>query len=63
MESLLRKKGLTNIELSELTNLSVMTISNARRGKGITLLTARKIARALGESIDTIWPLQDTEAA
>ena len=52
----MKEKGVTSADLSEQTGLTKMTISNARRGKNITILNARSIAAALKVSVDEIWP-------
>jgi lambda repressor-like predicted transcriptional regulator len=57
----MREKGMTSAELSEQTGLTKMTISNARRGKNITIINARVIAKALASSIEEIWPTEDSE--
>lgn len=58
----MKKKGVSSTELSEQTGLTKMTISNARRGKNITILNAKVIAKALDSSIEEIWP-PESEAA
>lgn len=67
LEQIMKDKDITSADLSKLTGLTVMTISNARRGKGITLASAQMISEVLGESIETIWPTknedEETEAA
>lgn len=62
LEQIMKKKGVSSTELSEQTGLTKMTISNARRGKNITILNAKVIAKALDSSIEEIWP-PESEAA
>jgi transcriptional regulator with XRE-family HTH domain len=64
INEIMESKNISTVQLAELTGLTSMTIGNARRGKGINVKTAQKIARALNESIEKIWPLnEEGEAA
>ena len=52
----MRKRGITQEQLSKMTGINQGTLSKIIKGKGITLKTARKIANALTYPIDYIWP-------
>ena len=57
LELIMHKKGLTQKDLSLLTNIpqnDISKIINDR--KDIYLTTAQKIARAVGSKVDYIWP-------
>lgn len=53
-----KKQGLSQTQLGEITELDQSDISKIERGliEGITLINAGKIAKALGHSIEYIWP-------
>ena len=55
IDQIMKDKGLSDRDLSEITGLPSMTIGNARRGKNITLANALRISRALGQPLDKIW--------
>ena len=63
IDEFMKRRDLSADELSELAELTTMTISNARRGKGLTLRTAIKIAQALKASVDEIFYVQEETAA
>ena len=56
----IRKKqnNMTQEQLGEITELDQSDISKIERGMitGLTLMNAAKIAKALGHSIEYIWP-------
>jgi transcriptional regulator with XRE-family HTH domain len=53
-----RKQGITQEELGKITEIDQSDISKIETGKimGLTLINAAKIAKALGYSIEYIWP-------
>jgi len=56
LELIMHKKGLTQKDLSRLTGIpqnDISKIINDR--KDIYLVTAQRIARAVGEKVDYIW--------
>jgi len=56
LELIMHKKGLTQKDLSRLTGIpqnDISKIINDR--KDIYLVTAQKIARAVGSNVDYIW--------
>lgn len=63
LEQIMKDKGVSAADLSNMTGLTVMTIWNARQGKNITLKNARIISEALGEPIETIWPKDEEDEA
>lgn len=54
----MRKQNLTQQELSTLTGIDQSDISKIISGKKerLTLISAAKIAKALGHSLEYIWP-------
>lgn len=57
MQSIMKLKRITQEELSKKTGLEQSEISRImNERKEIMLKTAKKIARALGEPIEYIWP-------
>ena len=55
-------KGVSDPELAFMTGLNRMTIYKSRLGGNVTIKNAKAIAKALGESVDAIWP-EDEEVA
>jgi len=53
-----RKQDITQDKLGEITEIDQSDISKIERGviQGLTLINAAKIAKALGHSIEYIWP-------
>jgi transcriptional regulator with XRE-family HTH domain len=49
-------KSINQVELSKRTGISQSEISRIVNGKEIKLATAKKIARALDEAIEYLWP-------
>lgn len=50
-------KRITQIELSKMTGIPQCDISKIiNNQKNLHLSTAKKIARALGKSVDYLWP-------
>lgn len=62
MLDIMERKNISWREIIEITGLTRMTLSNASKGKGVTLATAQAIAKALGESVETVWPTEETAA-
>jgi len=58
IKQIMRKQGLTQNDLAEITGIDQSDISKIIAGKKerLTLLSAAKIAKALGHSIEYIWP-------
>jgi len=58
LKQIMRKQGITQVELEGITGIAQPDISRIILGKkeGLTLLNAAKIAKALGHSIEYIWP-------
>lgn len=58
IKSIRRKQRITQEMLAEITGLDQGDISKIELGKkpGLTLINAGKIAKALGHSIEYIWP-------
>jgi transcriptional regulator with XRE-family HTH domain len=48
--------NLSQEALARRADLSMMTVNRVERGRIPSLATARKIARALGRTVDEIWP-------
>lgn len=55
---IMRKQGLTQMDVEQITGIDQSNISKIIAGKkeGLTLINAAKIARALGHSLEYIWP-------
>jgi plasmid maintenance system antidote protein VapI len=53
--------GVTQEWLAQQTGLQPNTISRIVNGQMPTLRNARKIAKALGTSVDVLWPPDDEE--
>ena len=52
-----KKQKLRQVELAEMAGIDQSDLSKIENGKkSLTLETAKKIARALGHSIEYIWP-------
>jgi transcriptional regulator with XRE-family HTH domain len=62
IDAIMKEKGFTDGDMSEITGLPRMTIGNARRGKNITLANALRISKALGKPLDEIWGLSKPES-
>ncbi len=57
IREIMKKRGLTQEDLSEMTGIDQSTLSKIiNEKKAITLDTAKKISSALGFSIEYIWP-------
>jgi len=58
LKQIMRRQGITQVELERITGIAQPDISRIILGKkeGLTLLNAAKIAKALGHSIEYIWP-------
>jgi len=57
IREIMKKRGLTQEELSEMTGIDQSTLSKIiNEKKTITLATAQRISSALGFSIESIWP-------
>lgn len=58
IRQIMRKQGITQKELGDLTGISQGDLSRIIAGKKVrlTLINANKIAKALGYSIEYIWP-------
>lgn len=50
-------RKLTLMELSDLCGVSDRTISDVERGAEPRVVTAIRIARALGTSVEQLWPV------
>jgi transcriptional regulator with XRE-family HTH domain len=61
IDQIMKERGVTDSDLADLTELTRMTIGNARRGKSVTLRVAQKISKALKEPIETLWPTPQEE--
>lgn len=55
IDEIMRKQGVSDVDVAEATGLTRMTIGNARRGKSITLINALRISRALATPLEEIW--------
>ncbi|SFV07794.1 helix-turn-helix transcriptional regulator [Alicyclobacillus macrosporangiidus] len=55
-------RGLKQEWLAEQTGLPSTTVSRIVNGATPTLRNAQKIARALGVSVDDLWPLEEGES-
>jgi transcriptional regulator with XRE-family HTH domain len=66
LQDLRRKRGLTLRQLADLADVPQSTLSmvetGARSGENLTLATGRKLARALGISLDVIAGVYDEES-
>ena len=58
LKQIMRRQGITQVELERITGIAQPDISRIILGKkeGLTLLNAARIAKALGHSIEYIWP-------
>ena len=57
LQDIMISKAITQVELSRLTGIPQSDISKIiNEEKDILLSTAKKIAKALGKSVDYIWP-------
>ena len=56
IHEIMRARGITQEALSKITGINQGTLSKIINGKGITLKTAKKIARVLHYPVDHIWP-------
>lgn len=58
IKQVLKRQGIGQTELCEMTGINKSDLSKIIAGKKerMALLTAAKIAKALGYSIDYIWP-------
>lgn len=54
MDDIQKQKKMTGITLAQLAGCSSMTISKARQGKPVQMMTAQRIARALGVDLKEI---------
>lgn len=61
IDQIMREKGLSDSQLSEMSGLSRMTLFNARRGRKSTLPIVLSIAKALKEPVEKIWTIQESE--
>jgi DNA-binding Xre family transcriptional regulator len=55
LDEVMKTRGVSLEKLAHLTNLTRMTINNARNGKLVTLRTAVLIATALEVTIEDLW--------
>lgn len=56
LEEIMLKRGISNVELAEMTGLYASQISNIKYGVDVRISTAQAIAKALKLKIDFIWP-------
>jgi DNA-binding Xre family transcriptional regulator len=64
LEAIMIEKQKSTWDICFLTGLTYLTVLNARKGKNVTLQTARLIANALDvNTLDDIWPLKEKEVA
>ena len=58
IKQIMRKQNLTQKDLEEITGIDQSDISKIISGskKRLTLINAAKIAKALGHSLEYIWP-------
>lgn len=61
LDELLEEKKISADDLADLTELTRMTIYNARQGKGVALKTAMKISKALDVPVNEIWQEAETD--
>lgn len=54
LDDLQKRHGFSNKKLANESGCSAMTIQNARRGKRVHFVSALRIARALGVSLEEI---------
>lgn len=58
IKQIMKKQGITQVELEEMTGISQGDLSKIIAGKKVrlTLMNAAKISNALGHSVEYIWP-------
>lgn len=59
IKEVMKQKGITQKELQSMTGIdqaSLSRIINERNRRSITLDTCKRIAKALGYSIEYLWP-------
>ncbi|MFZ5650160.1 MAG: helix-turn-helix domain-containing protein [Bacillota bacterium] len=57
LQEVMKLKGITQKELSKMTGIPQSDISKIMNDrKDLHLTTAKKIAKALGKSVDYLWP-------
>ena len=62
LKQLLDSNGSKQTWLAEKAGINVNTLSKIVNGKAIpNLRTAQRIARALGKTVDDLWPLEEEE--
>jgi transcriptional regulator with XRE-family HTH domain len=61
LKLMLVQMGIKQEWLAQKTGLKPNTISRIVNGQMPTLRNAQKIARALGTTVDALWPLEDDE--
>lgn len=60
LKKLLDSRGTKQSWLAEKSGINANTLSMVVNGKALpNLRTAQKIARALGTTVDELWPLED----
>ncbi|WP_206922807.1 helix-turn-helix transcriptional regulator [Alicyclobacillus suci] len=63
LKKYLDEKGIKQAWLCEKVGISNTALSLIVRGKSLpNLRTAQKIARALGTTVDELWPLEEDES-